>query len=106
MARARLVPIGLVLALLAGVSLRAGQVVSISGNAPERAGPPPTGTGLVIGRVVEADSNRPVSGAVIYVGMTAPRPAVFDPVMTDDQGRFVLRDLPAGSLSLRSAKAG
>jgi hypothetical protein len=104
--RARLVPLGLVLALLAGGSLRADQTVSISGNVPERSGPPPTGTGLVMGRVVEADSNRPVSGAIIYASSSTPRPTGFDPVMTDDQGRFVVRDLPAGSISLRSVKAG
>ena len=59
-----------------------------------------------MGRVVEADSNRPVSGAVVYVSTTAPRPAGFEPVMTDDQGRFVVRDLPAGMMSLRSVKGG
>lgn len=79
----------------------------------------PTGTGLILGRIVDADSGSPLSGAIVSVtlpnagrrgnaptdasalaqavrGGTAAQPVA---VMTDSDGAFVLRNLPAGTYS-------
>lgn len=71
-----------------------------------RAGGPPeprTGTGLVIGRVVDGGSGNTVPGAIVTIsgGGAAPRR-----VQVEDGGRFLFRDLPAGEFSLMAAKAG
>ncbi len=64
-----------------------------------------TGTGLIMGRVVEAESNRPVGGAIVGI-RSAVNNAGTDPVLTDAQGRFVFRDLPKGAYRLYSWKIG
>jgi hypothetical protein len=50
-------------------------------------------TGLIVGRVVDGPSGRPLTGAIVAVsGPGGP----FSPVMVDDRGRFMFRDLPTG----------
>jgi hypothetical protein len=73
----------------------------------------PAGTGLILGRVVDADSGRPVPRAIVTLGVSvAPRPrgstGPIEPnrVMADDEGRFVFREVPAGGTSLSATKAG
>ena len=55
--------------------------------------PPATGTGLILGVVVEFDSERPVAGAVVTIAELSR------PVRTDAQGRFVNRS-PKGTFTL------
>ena len=105
MARAWL-GLGVVVGLVAFPAHSNGQQIVIGGDTSTLSRPaPPTGTSLVIGRVVEAESNRPIGGAFIYAGLTGAAGG-YEPVVTDDEGRFVLRDLAAGDLSIRAMKAG
>jgi len=83
------------------------------------------GTGVLVGDVVEDGSGRPVAGAVVVLGGSTPArapgsggaigatppgsegPAPTVPrVLTDAAGRFVFRDLPAGTFSLTVTKSG
>ena len=68
---------------------------------------PSPGTGMIAGRVVDADTRQPVHGAVVTLaaigaptGPGGPRPAPIRPVKTDSQGRFVFTNLAVGNLSL------
>src|SRR5262245_23048774 len=54
--------------------------------------PMKTGTGVIFGQVTEADSNRPVPGAIVSVNLPGTQPLR---VMADSQGRFGFRDMPA-----------
>jgi hypothetical protein len=67
--------------------------------------PPGPATALIIGRVVDASSGTPVSAATISVsgaraGGAVPR------LITDSQGRFIYRNLRAGSYNLTATKPG
>ena len=74
--------------------------------------PPPPPTGLILGRIVDAATNRPVPGAVVTldnVGMVMPgtSPPTSQPrAMTNANGQFVFRKLPKGSFGLSVTKAG
>jgi hypothetical protein len=64
---------------------------------------PRTGTGLIVGRVVDGTSTRPITGAVVDLmgaGVSAQR------VRVDADGRFLFRDLPSGELMLVASKPG
>jgi len=83
------------------------QSVVISGEpSPARASTAmPTGTGLLLGRVIDPAGRQPVPGAVVrltLIGSAAPAIGV----LSDGQGRFVFRDLPAGKFSLAASKTG
>ncbi len=93
-------------ALAAGLtSLTADQNVVISGPIPALENRElPKGTGLVIGRVIDADAGTAVAGAIVFLNLAAGTGAT--PVMTDDRGRFVFSELPKGAYTLRSVKAG
>jgi hypothetical protein len=65
--------------------------------------PIPQGTGLILGQVVDAASNRPVGGALVTLNLRAARPIR---AMADGQGRFVFRDLPKGAYNMTAAKPG
>ncbi len=65
--------------------------------------PARTGTGLIVGRVVEGTSTQGVPGAVVNLSGAGAKP---QRVQSDDDGRFVFRDLPAGTLVLMAIKTG
>lgn len=65
--------------------------------------PLPQGTGLILGQIVDAGSNRPVPGALVTLGLPGSRPIRS---LADGQGRFVFRDLPKGRFNLTATKAG
>ncbi len=61
------------------------------------------GTALILGQVTEADSKKPVTGAVVTLlqsGVSRERATV------DPEGRFVFTALPAGRYTIRAEKAG
>src|SRR5262245_39981272 len=71
----------------------------------------PAPTGLILGRVVEADSGAPLSGVAVQIGLpvVTPGPSPIAPqpvVLTDAQGRFVFRNLPKGSYTISAVVGG
>jgi hypothetical protein len=70
----------------------------VPGGAPMK-----TGTGVIFGQVTEADSNRPVAGAIVTVTVSGAQPIR---VMADGQGRFGFRDMPAGNFNISSTRPG
>lgn len=62
-----------------------------------------TGTGRITGRVVATDSGAPVRRA--QVRLTAPEIGV-KVALTDAEGRFEFRELPAGRFTLNATKSG
>jgi protocatechuate 3,4-dioxygenase beta subunit len=64
--------------------------------------PMPIGTGVIFGQVVEGDSNRAVAGAIVSISLVGQQIRV----MTDSQGRFGFRDLPAGGFRVASVRPG
>ena len=67
-------------------------------------GDQPTGTGVIRGRVTAQDTGAPVRRA--QVRGTAGGAGVARLATTDAEGRFELRDLPAGQWSLQASKPG
>src|SRR5262245_46401881 len=63
-------------------------------------------TGLIVGRVVDAASGRPIAGAIVSLNGGAIRSGPGDPgqprAMTSASGQFVFRKLAKGSYSLTS----
>jgi len=76
--------------------------------------PPPVGTGLILGQVIEGTSGEPIADAVVSPGRGGgPTPApgtpaanVFQPVVTGADGRFVFRNLPPGPYAVRATVPG
>jgi protocatechuate 3,4-dioxygenase beta subunit len=68
------------------------------------------GTALVIGRVLEAGSDRPIAGVIVTLAPASPgasaRPAPPLRAMTDARGRFVLRDIDSGHYLLTASVGG
>ena len=62
-----------------------------------------TGSGVIFGQVTEADSNRPVAGALVSLSIPGAQPIR---VMADAQGRFGFRDLPRGRFNISTARPG
>jgi sarcosine oxidase gamma subunit len=69
--------------------------------------------GVITGLVVDASSGRPVGAAIVQI-TGAPLSGRVDPsrppgqprILTGSDGRFVFRDLPAGSFTIAVTKAG
>lgn len=64
------------------------------------------GTGVFMGRVLDADSKAPIEGAVVSLSQTAGSGTTSEPVLTDEQGRFAFTDLRAGSYQVRARHSG
>src|SRR5689334_13356039 len=76
---------------------------------PSQAATPPP-TGLIVGRVVDAASGRPVAGAVVSLvggNVAFTGPGVNGPrAITNGTGYFVFRKLAKGTYSLTAARPG
>jgi protocatechuate 3,4-dioxygenase beta subunit len=86
--------------------------------------PPPAPlvtTGLIVGRVLDASSGRPISGALVSLGggpqrtgptppATPGSPSLPPPqpprMLTDNEGRFAFRNLTRGTYNLTATKPG
>lgn len=69
---------------------------------------PATGTATISGRVVDADTGQPLRRTEVSVSQTnAPGPSRRPlSVRTDDNGRYVARDLPPGQFVVSARRAG
>lgn len=83
-----------------------GGTPAVAFNFPPRdsGAPLPTGTSTLRGRVTAADSGRPVRRAVIRVSSAAARES--RTVSTDQNGRWELKDLPAGNYNVMASRTG
>jgi len=84
--------------------------------------PPLVSTGIIVGRVIDAATGKPVSGATVTIsggptriapptpparGAGTPMPALPPPrILTDGEGRFAFRNLTRGSYLLNVSKSG
>ena len=75
--------------------------------------PMPTGSGTIAGQVVSHDSRTPIPGAIVSLTLTMATaqtqmtgPVESKRVLTDAQGRFAFRNLPAGSFTISAVKPG
>jgi hypothetical protein len=122
--RVSLVWIATALSLMAAL-LRADQLGQMNGAQPNPA--PTVGSGMVVGRTVDGDSGTPLPGAIVSVTLPAtgnqrsgaPGDAMVMMVgpgmqggpqtismMSDADGWFAFRDLPAGRLPIRASLPG
>lgn len=62
-----------------------------------------TGTGLIFGQAVEADSSRPIASALVTLSVPGTTPLR---ALADAQGRFAFRDLPKGRFTVTATKPG
>jgi protocatechuate 3,4-dioxygenase beta subunit len=100
----------------------------LAGNVP-MAPVQQSGSGLFVGQVIDADSNRPVAGAIVTLGGASAQgpvqgqriavsvspgggpasfgaPAQNPRVLTDADGRFVFQNVPKGSYNFTATKPG
>lgn len=66
---------------------------------------PATGTGVISGRVTEAETGKPLRRVTVQVGGRAML-RESRATSTNDDGRFIVRDLPAGEFSISVRKPG
>ncbi len=79
---------------------------ALLGDAPA-APPAREGSGLILGTVIDGTSGRPVAGAIVTVagpGLSPTREGAR--ILTDNEGQFVFRGLPSGSMMLAATKGG
>lgn len=85
-----------------------GQGAAGRGQRPARATPPradlPRGTAVLRGMIVAADNGSPIRRAQVRVSSPEARESRL--ATTDAQGRFEIRELPAGRYSLTASKGG
>src|SRR5262249_46746913 len=84
------------LAAAAGVALAVAPVFT-QRQGPTRPPAPPPGTGVVAGRVIDADSSEPIVGATVHVGVLGGESQA---LTTDAQGKFEATHLAAGNLGV------
>jgi len=73
-------------------------------DTPAQPGTPAASSGHVTGRVLAADSGRPIRRARVF--LTAPEMPGGRGALTDDNGVFDFADLPAGRYTLSASKNG
>jgi len=83
--------------------MRTAGLALIAALATQAPAPTPAGTGVIAGRVVEADSTRPVPEAIVTLSGSATGERR---VMVDDQGRFAFANLPVGQYELVAEQFG
>src|SRR5579862_767303 len=66
---------------------------------------PTSGTGVLLGVIVDALDNKPVANAEVTLG-GAPPALPNTQLLTDAEGQFVFMDLPAGTYTITATKAG
>ncbi len=94
--------------LLAAVCVAlVGAAVSAQGPPPQ----PPAGTGLIVGQVVDALTGRGVADVAVTIvqpGYQRPGGSMVNsrPVLSDEEGHFVFRGLPAGTCQITARRAG
>lgn len=71
---------------------------------PRDSMPQPTGTGVLRGRVVGGESGGPLRHAVVRLSGIDMREGKM--AATDEQGKWEIRDLPAGRFNLNASKGG
>src|SRR5687768_3084314 len=87
-------------------------VLLIFFQAPATPPQPQSPTGLILGRVVDGSSGRPVPSAIVTIagGGIGPAPAAGGGAqpraITNSNGQFVFRRLPKGSFVLTATKPG
>ena len=65
--------------------------------------PMDTGTGVILGRVVEADGRTPVAGTIVTLSLGRSTPLR---ALTNSEGRFAFRGLPTGSFAVQATRPG
>src|SRR5689334_2889809 len=61
-------------------------------------------TGIIVGRVVDATAGTPIPSVIVALtGPVLPRGVS---VLTDNQGRFLFRNVPKGTFTLRATMGG
>ena len=80
--------------------------------------PPPAGTAVVTGQVIDATTKQPIAGAVVTLSPppatpnpggpppSPPQPAAIKRAVTNTDGRFVFRAVGAGTYSLAATRNG
>ena len=93
-----------VAALAAGQAQRPGPQQPARDTPAQKADATPPPAGLISGRVLAADTGRPVKRARVFA--SAPELPGGRGILTDDNGAFELSDLPAGRYTLSVSKSG
>jgi hypothetical protein len=94
-------------AAVVGLTVLAAVLSLHAQNPPASPPTPSTGTALITGRVVDAESGAPVASTVVTLSGRGQTPAqANNRVLTDAQGRFFFSDLPPGTVNLAASKPG
>jgi hypothetical protein len=88
----------------AGQAQRPGRPIDRPPRDPQATTPQPVGTAVITGIVVAADGNTPLRRARVSVSATELREG--RAVMTGDDGRYEVKELPAGRYTVQVSKPG